>query len=486
MRIDVKTAPSLKGLAPDLTLVAVTQPFDRGADDLELGSEGAAAALVAEASRVAFEGELGTSVVTQFEGRWYGLIGAGASPKPTAFRRVGAAAVRLSRQVRAASAAILGANSADRARFTAEGAYLTGYAFDRYKTRDDEKGPRFRELTVVASAGAQSGVQLAVEVGEAICVARDLANEHPGRCKPAFLAETARELAARYGFACTIRDEEALERDGFALLLAVGRGSAEPSQLIHLVYKPKGKVKRRIAFVGKGVTYDSGGYSIKPADAQINMHLDMGGAAAVLGAADAIGRTKPAGVEVHFIVPTVENLVSGNAYKLNEIIKGYGGTTVEILNTDAEGRLILADALSYALEQEPDEIVDLATLTGACVVALGNESAGLFSNDDALAQRMLDAAAEVDESMWRMPLTERIDAQLKSDFADVKNVGSRWGGAISAALFLRRFVGDCAWAHIDIAGPAMMDKEWEYICKGGTGFGVAALHEYARRAGAGR
>jgi leucyl aminopeptidase len=278
---------------------------------------------------------------------------------------------------------------------------------------------------------------------------------------------------------CCRATEAELEREGFGLLLAVGRGSDEPSRLIHLIYRGAGPITRRLALVGKGVTFDSGGYSLKPREAITGMHLDMGGAAAVLGAADAIGRLKPAGVEVHFVVPSVENMVNGKAYKLNEVFKGYGGQTVEILNTDAEGRLILADAISYIAGFKPDEIIDLATLTGACVVALGLETAGLFASDDEVAQRLLAAAARADESIWRMPLTERIEDQLKSDVADMKNIGSRWGGAISAALFLKRFVTPgTPWMHLDIAGPAMAEAEWEYINRGGTGFGVATLVEY--------
>ena len=261
----------------------------------------------------------------------------------------------------------------------------------------------------------------------------------------------------------------------------MGRGSDEPSRLIHLTYRGEGPIERRIALVGKGVTFDSGGYSLKPGDSIVGMHLDMGGAAAVLGTAEAIGRLRPKGIEVHFIVPSVENMVSGNAYRLNEVFTSYDGQTVEILNTDAEGRLILADALAYARSFEPDVIIDLATLTGACVVALGLETAGLFSNTNAFADELLAAADGADEALWRLPLAERLEEALKSDVADLKNVGPRWGGAISAALFLKRFVGTTKWAHIDLAGPAMAEREWEYINKGGTGFGVALLTEYLTR-----
>ena len=481
MRINVGSRATLEGQNYDFVAVAVTKPFDRAAADLGIAEDGAAA-LVAEASRVSFDGELSDSVVAHAGGTWYALIGAGPSPKPTDYRRVGATAVTLARRFKAATGALVGAKSEARARFSAEGAHLTGYAFDKYQAAPKNKAPRLESFMVVA--GYEAAVRAGVDSAEAVCVARDLANEHPGACTPNFLAERAEAIAGTYGFDCKIRGEEELAAENFNLILAVGRGSDEPSRLIHLTYRPKGEVKRTICLVGKGVTYDSGGYSIKPSPHQVNMHLDMGGSAAVLGAAEAVGRAQPPGVVVHFIVPTVENLVSGNAYKLNEIVTGYAGVSVEVLNTDAEGRLILADALAYAISLNPDEVVDLATLTGACVIALGNETAGVWSNDDELADRLLGAAEGADESMWRMPLTERITDQLKSDFADTKNIGSRWGGAISAALFLRKFIGDTPWAHIDIAGPGMTEQPWEYINKGGTGFGVLALLEYCTRAGA--
>ncbi len=472
----------------DLVAVAATKPFDRSPGDLDVPLD-VAQRLVAEAARVGFDGDEGNNVAVSGDPdgpKWFALVGVGPSPPATAYRKVGARTVALAGQLRVKSAAITGVNSRARARFAGEGAYLAGYAFDRYRSKkpEDEKVPSLATVGIVCRSDEGPGVDEARHVAEAICVGRDLANEHPGRCTPVWLASQARDIAERNGLECEILGEDELTARGFNLLLAVGRGSAQDSQLLHLTYRADGPIRRKIAIVGKGVTYDSGGYSIKVMPHQLNMHLDMGGAAAVLGAAEAVGRTRPEGVEVHFIVPAAENLVSGDAYKVNEIITGYGGISVEVLNTDAEGRLILADALSYACELEPDIIVDLATLTGACVVALGTETAGLFSNEDALAASILSAADEVDELMWRLPLTPRAEEYLKSDFADVRNIGSvRWGGAITAALFLKRFVGDHAWAHIDLAGPAMTESDWEYINKGGTGFGVAVLHALVTREG---
>jgi len=480
MRLDVQHASDLASTSAGLAAVAVTCPFDRLAGDLGLPTA-AADRLVAEARRVGFDGKLGSSVVVSGEGDtpWVALVGAGASPKATDYRRVASKAVELARTARVGSVALTGIASADRARYAAEGLALTGYAFDRHKTPPkDEKTPKLVRARVVCDAEFAGAIATGLDVAEGIMLGRDLANEHPGACTPAFLADECVALAERHGFEITVREADQLEAEGFNLIMAVGRGSAVQPRLVHMIWRPEGEVEKTVALVGKGVTYDAGGYSIKVSPHQVNMHLDMGGAAAVIGAAEAIGRLKPEGVCVHFIVPAVENLVSGNAYKVMEIVKGYGGTTVEVLNTDAEGRLILADALSYALEHEPDEIIDLATLTGACVVALGQETAAVYANDDGFGERFLTAAQDCDESMWRMPLTERIEKQLESAVADTKNIGSRWGGSISAALFLQKFVGDSTWIHVDLAGPAMADSPWEYINKGGTGFGVAALTEY--------
>ena len=481
MTLRIDRAASTEGA--ELVAITATMPFDRTAEDLGLPLADAER-LCEEAKRVGFRGEIGSAVYVSGSGstRWIALVGAGASPVATAFRRVASHCVRLAKTLRVSTLALVGASSGERARFATEGLALTAYAFDKYKSAGAKEGPQLETAYVVGPEDVAAEVKLGADTSAAVSLARDCANEHPGACTPEFLAEQARGIAARYNMQCTVREEDQLAAEGFNLILAVGKGSVNQPRLIHLVYKGEGEVKKKLAYVGKGVTYDAGGYSMKPSASQVNMHLDMGGAAAVLGAAEAIGRTRPRNVEVHFLVPTAENLVSRDAYKVMEIVTGYAGISVEVLNTDAEGRLLLADALAYATELEPDEIVDCATLTGSCVVALGNETAGVFSNDDGFARRFLDAAGAVDESMWQMPLTERIEEQLKSEFADTKNVGTRWGGAISAGLFLRKFVKDFTWLHVDLAGPAMTEKEWEYINRGGTGFGVLTLHDYASKA----
>jgi leucyl aminopeptidase len=299
----------------------------------------------------------------------------------------------------------------------------------------------------------------------------------PNYVTPAALAETAAALARDYGLELTILERADCEARGMGAFLAVSQGSDLPPKFIHLIYRPEGAVQRRLALVGKGLTFDSGGYNLKVGGAQIDMmKFDMGGSASVLGAMRAIGELKPAGVEVHMVVASCENMVNGSAVHPGDIVTAANGTTIEINNTDAEGRLTLADALLYACEQKPDAVVDLATLTGACVVALGDEMAGYWSNNEALAEALNTAADAGGEGLWRMPLRQSYKKGLKSLLADMKNTGPRPGGSITAALFLKEFVSqDTAWAHIDIAGPVWSDKGKGVNPAGATGYGVRTL-----------
>jgi leucyl aminopeptidase len=260
------------------------------------------------------------------------------------------------------------------------------------------------------------------------------------------------------------------------MYLAVAQGSDEEPRFIHLSYKPAG-AKRRVALIGKGVTFDSGGLSLKPSQSMEDMKIDMSGAAAVLSAIAALAQLK-APVEVHAIAACTENMPSGKAYKLGDVLRSMAGKTVEINNTDAEGRLTLGDAITYAKQLEPDEVFDFATLTGACMVALGPHTAGVMTNAAAVSERWLAAAKGAGEDMWPLPLPERLKDQLKSDIADMKNTGERWGGALTAGLFLKEFAGDTPWVHVDLAGPASADKENGATAKGGTGFAVATICEY--------
>ena len=327
-------------------------------------------------------------------------------------------------------------------------------------------------------ASLQAVVTKAQAAAHAVNLARDLVNSPPAECTPRYLAQVAQGIANDNGLSCVVFDEARIMAEKMNLLAAVGNGSSEPPRFIHLTYRPAGADAStpQVALVGKGLTYDAGGYNIKPTGSLEDMKVDMSGAAAVLGAMKAINAYAPK-VVVHGIIPSAENLVSGNAYKPGDIIRSHNGKTVEIMNTDAEGRLILADALSYAEKLGCQKIVDLATLTGACMVALGPHTAGLFAND-AEWRKAIEAAAERGgEDLWALPLSKKLRGMLKSPIADMKNIGERWGGAITGALFLQEFIGKATWAHLDIAGPASSDKPEPGTPRGGTGYGVMTLLE---------
>ncbi len=420
------------------------------------------------------------------------LLGIGDEALPhDMIKDVGGRAAKAAASTRATSLAVwaaweggaLGADAARAAALVGEGMALGAYRFDRYMSVKEGETPR--RLTSFALLAGDHGAALDGVVARTealvagVLLARDLGNEPPQVCTPDYLADAGRRLAEAHGFEAVILDRAQIDAKGMNLLSAVGRGSDIGPRFIHLKYTGAGEIGRRLAFVGKGVTFDTGGYSLKISGSMGGMHLDMCGAAAVFGAAETIGRLAPAGVEIHFIVPTASNMVSAGAFTVNEIIRGYGGKTVEITNTDAEGRLLLADALAYASELGVDEIVDLATLTGACVVALGEQYSGLFSNDDAMAGRITAASKAAGERMWHMPLDAKLRDKLKSPVADMKNACTdRWGGAITAALFLKEWIGDKRWTHLDIAGPAFLENDSPIGQKGASGVGVATLVGY--------
>ncbi len=308
-------------------------------------------------------------------------------------------------------------------------------------------------------------------------LARELVGAPPNSLTPIVLAEKALLLAEEYDLHAKVLELKDCEKKGMGAYLAVAKGSDLLPKFIHLTYKPKGEVIRRIALVGKGLTFDSGGYNLKVGASQIDlMKFDMGGSAAVIGAARAIGEMRPEGTEVHFIIAACENMINGSAVHPGDIIQASNGKTIEINNTDAEGRLTLADALVYACELNPDAIVDLATLTGACVIALGDEIAGLWTESDQLANDLKVASDSAGEGLWRMPLPNSYREGLKSMLADIKNTGPRQGGSITAALFLKEFVKDSIqWAHIDIAGTVWSEKDRGVNSAGATGYGVRTL-----------
>jgi len=363
-----------------------------------------------------------------------------------------------------------------------EGAALGNFEPDVYKTSTKES----KSLEAFHLIAAADGVELeeAVEHGRILAEAqnftRDLANEPANRLTPLLLADRARAMATEMGLECEVLDQDRMRQLGMGALLGVAQGSAEPPALIVVRYKPATapKTSDHLGLVGKGVTFDTGGVSIKPADGMEKMKYDMSGGAAVLGAMRAIAQLKPA-IPVTALVPAVENMVGSKAQRPGDIVTSLAGKTIEVLNTDAEGRLILIDALTYAQRLGCTHLVDAATLTGAIVVALGYVNIGAFTNNEELLGRVMAAAKAEGEKMWHMPLDDDYKELLKSAFADMANIGGRWGGAISAAWFLREFAGDTPWVHLDIAGTAWLDDAKPYMAKGPTGVCVRTFVKLA-------
>jgi leucyl aminopeptidase len=320
---------------------------------------------------------------------------------------------------------------------------------------------------------AQKGLARGQAVAAGVAAAREFANRPANHCTPTYLAEQAKKLAKEHGLKLEVLDRKEVEKLGMGSFLAVAQGSDEPLKFIVARYEGAAKTQPPVVLVGKGITFDTGGISIKPSAEMDEMKFDMGGAASVLGTLRAIAELKPK-LNLVCIVPACENMPSGRAIKPGDVVTSLSGQTIEILNTDAEGRLILCDALTYAERFKPAVVVDVATLTGACVIALGHHHSGMFTADDALAEQLLAASRESLDPCWRMPLDEEYDDALKSNFADMGNVGPRTGGSITAAMFLRRFTGKYRWAHLDIAGTA-----WKSGAnKGATGRPVPLLTHF--------
>ncbi|CRK61708.1 Cytosol aminopeptidase PepA [Alloactinosynnema sp. L-07] len=359
------------------------------------------------------------------------------------------------------------------------GALLGGY---RFKVTADEPKPRVREIRLIVpkdrKAEFDAAADRATVLAAATSFARDLANSPSNVKDPAWLARTAAKAAGKVsGLKAEIRDEKWLAKHGFGGVLAVGGGSDRPPRLLELSWAPDGVDGPHVVLVGKGITFDTGGISIKPAEGMHLMRTDMAGGGAVIAAMIAIGKLGLP-VRVTGLVPCAENHVSGSAYRPADIVRHYGGKTTEVTNTDAEGRMVLADALAYAVDTlAPDVLVDVATLTGAMKVSLGTRIGGLFADDDALAERVVAAGARVGEAFWRMPLLEEYADKVSSDVADVRQCPPGPGG-VTAALFLREFTAEIPWAHLDIAGPARADKPYDDVVPGATGFAARTLVEF--------
>ncbi|XP_027330939.1 leucine aminopeptidase 1-like [Abrus precatorius] len=449
--------------------------------------------LLAEASSEEdFSGKLGQSTVLRIAGlgsKRVGLIGLGQSPSTSApFKGLGEAVVAAAKSAQASNVAVVLASSEGlsaqskigTAYAIASGAVLGLFEDNRYKS--ESKKPTLRSIDII---GLGTGPELekklkyAGDVSSGIIFGRELVNSPANVLTPGVLAEEASKIASTYKdvFTAKILNATQCEELKMGSYLGVAAASANPPHFIHLCYKPpSGPVNVKLALVGKGLTFDSGGYNIKtgPGCSIELMKFDMGGSAAVLGTAKALGQIKPLGVEVHFVVAACENMISGTGMRPGDIVTASNGKTIEVNNTDAEGRLTLADALVYACNQGVEKIIDLATLTGACVVALGPSIAGVFTPSDDLAKEVFEASDVSGEKLWRLPLEESYWESMKSGVADMVNTGGRQGGAITAALFLKQFVDEkVQWMHIDMAGPVWNDKK-----RSATGFGIATLVEW--------
>jgi leucyl aminopeptidase len=486
LKVDAIVVGIAKGDGDDPTLLPGAEPVDAALDGqlaATLGSLGATGKAdevtklpIAEAVRARIVVAVGLGKVTE------------AGPNAEAVRRAAGAAARALKGTASAAFALPISGPAE-AGAVAEGLLLGAYAFDQYKTGDNGKAPLEAATVVgpgVRAKAAKQAVERAEIVADSVNQARNWINIPPRDLPPKDFADSAVKYAKGVKLDIEVLDEKALAKAGYGGTVGVGQGSSRPPRLVRMAYQPA-RANKHVAIIGKGITFDSGGLSLKPTDAMVTMKSDMSGAAAVLAAVVAIAKLAPK-VAVTAYAPLAENMPSGTAQRPSDVLTIYGGKTVEVLNTDAEGRLVLADALARASEDEPDLIVDVATLTGACVIALGTRVSGIMSNDAGVLERVHDASKRAGDQMWPLPLPEELREKLDSPVADIANIGERWGGALSAGVFLKEFVGDgIKWAHLDIAGPAYNDgSPYGYTPKGGTGAGVRTLVQIVEDVDAGR
>ncbi|HVL98988.1 MAG TPA: leucyl aminopeptidase [Egibacteraceae bacterium] len=447
---------------------------------------------------VAFDGELGAVARVPTRSRASApvllVVGLGAPDDVTldTLRKAAGAAARNATKNSILAIVVpgdtpVGEDAAAAAQAATEGAALGAYAYTRYRSKKADT-PSLEAIRILTGSGldggaVEAGVTAGAIVAGGVILARDLVNTPPFAKRPPALADRIAEIAAECGLGIRVLDERALAEGGFGGILGVGQGSSEPPRLVELTYEPSA-ASGHVALVGKGITFDSGGLSLKPTSGMTTMKSDMSGAAAVVGAMSVLGSLGVA-TKVTGLVALAENMPSGAAIRVSDVLTHYNGTTVEVMNTDAEGRLVLADALAYAAEREPDAIIDLATLTGAQIVALGSKIAGLMGTDDDLLRALQEAAAATGEKVWHLPLPQEYAEHLKSEVADLKNVGKgREAGTVVAGLFLKEFTGGRPWAHLDIAGPAFSEEGDAFTtAKGATGAGVRMLARYLQRRG---
>ncbi len=436
-----------------------------------------------------FKGKSGSSAVTRVGGgsavRKIAIVGLGKEESLSleAIRQGAAAIAKLAKQAKCTSVGVSlptwNSDPSLTVQAMVEGMELAMNQDTRFKSEDGQGKNPIEQVDLLGFPNQEAAVMRAQQICLGVILARELVSAPANVVTPVTLAETAEAIAQEYGLELEILEREDCEKLGMGAFLGVAQASDLPPRFIHLTYKPSGTPRRKLAIVGKGLTFDSGGLNLKPSGSGIEiMKTDMGGAAATFGAAKAIAQIQP-DVEVHFISAVTENMVSGKAMHPGDILTASNGKTIEVNNTDAEGRLTLADALVFTDKLGVDAIVDLATLTGACIVALGDNISGLWTENDELATQLLSAAETAGERFWRMPMEEQYFEGMKSVVADMKNTGPRAGGAITAALFLKQFVENTPWVHLDLAGPVWTEKESAYNSAGATGFAVRTLVNWA-------
>jgi leucyl aminopeptidase len=490
MKLEIETSPVEKLSADALAVICFeTEEGSAPATDWETAAQGGWLAEMRSAQE--FTGKLyETAMLHRPQGitaKRLVVIGGGKREKfsPVEARRIAGTLLRTFKGKGARSIALLleGSDLSEQVTAAAEGALLGSWEADKYKSDPKKNDKLVDSFTLALPGGAADVLNEALERGRIIAeaqnLARDLANEPANKLTPAVLAEAARQMAAEFGLECEVLDQDAMAKLGMGALLGVAQGSSNPPFLIVIKYRPSANSGAdHLALVGKGVTFDTGGISIKPSEGMEKMKYDMAGAAAVIGAMRALAQLKPA-IPVTGYVPTVENMLNGNAQRPGDIVTALSGKTIEVLNTDAEGRLILADAITYANRNGATHIVDAATLTGAIGVALGHYNIGAFTNNETFLARLMAAARIAGEKTWELPMDDEYKEYLKSSFADLPNIGGRYGGSITAAWFLREFADPTPWVHLDIAYTAWLDDAKSWLSKGPTGVAVRSFVQMA-------
>jgi len=484
MEIRATDTPRLEWTGDALAIGLFEDAVDLTGDLAQL-NEKLAGAITELIEETEFKGSVGSSAVTRVAAgssiRKLMLVGLGKADALTldSVRRTAAAIARTARQEKSKtlgiSLPVFNNDLALTAQAITEGIVLVLHQDNRFKSEPDDKKTKLEQVDLLGLSSHDAAISKAQAICTGVILARELVAAPANVVTPMSMAQTAEEIASQYGLALEILEREECEKLGMGAFLGVAQASEMPPKFIHLTYKPEGTPRRKVAIVGKGLTFDSGGLNIKGAGSGIEtMKMDMGGAAATLGAAKAIGQLKP-DVEVHFVSAVTENMISGRAMHPGDILTASNGKTIEVNNTDAEGRLTLADALVFTEKLGVDAIVDLATLTGACIIALGNDIGGIWATDEGVATQLKAASVAAGEKFWQMPMEEKYFEGLKSPIADMKNTGPRPGGSITAALFLKQFVQETPWAHLDIAGPVWADKEDGCNPAGATGYPVRTL-----------